>query len=551
VLGRGLPPGGISHYEWKPMTADIINGVHSPADAPALGFLSSDLLLAAIVDSSDDAIVSKNLDGTITSWNRGAERIFGYPAQEMIGQPILRLIPPDRLQEEPEIISRIRRGERVDHFETVRIRKDGTLVDVSLTISPVKNEIGIIVGASKIARDISDQKRALEKLAEANEALTRADRLKADFISTLSHELRTPLTAIAGWIDILRDGATPEELAQGLTVIERNVRAQSQLIDDLLDMSRIESGKLILDIQRLDLPPVLTAAIDSVRPTAQAKGVQLTSTFSSIGLAVMADRNRLQQIVWNLLINAIKFTPAGGHVHVDLRKVHSHVEISVTDTGAGIPLNFLNHIFERFSQADASSTRRHGGLGLGLAIVKHLVELHGGSVQARSQGKDLGATFIVSLPLIPLHQAPDRGLGDGRNASLDAQFEQPDLRGISVLSVDDEPDSAEVVRLILQRGGASVRTVRSMDEALAAFADFRPDVVLTDIGMPDHDGYEFINRLRALPGGRAVPAVALTALARSEDRTRALRAGFQMHVAKPVEATELVAVVRSLANLPR
>jgi PAS domain S-box-containing protein len=525
------------------------NGIAHLTDPTVSGFVSADLLLAAIVDSSDDAIISKNLDGIVTSWNKGAERIFGYTPEEMIGQSVLRLLPPDRKHEEAEILARLRRGERIDHFETIRIRKNGAPFYVSLTISPIRNNAGIIVGASKIARDITGQQQAAQKLAEVNDALVRSDRLKADFISTLSHELRTPLTAIAGWIDILREGATPDELAQGLSVIERNVRAQSHLIDDLLDMSRIESGKLNLDVQRLDLPPVITAALDSVQPTAQAKGVRLTSKFSSIGGAVLADRNRLQQIVWNLLVNAIKFTPSGGHVQVAVDRVHSHVEISVTDTGAGIPLEFVNRIFDRFSQADSSSTRRHGGLGLGLAIVKHLTELHGGTVQVKSQGPGFGATFIVSLPLIAAHQTPENALDAGGQATRDSQFEELDLKGISVLSVDDEPDSAEVVRLILQRSGASVRTVRSMDEALAAFAESRPDVILTDIGMPVHDGYELISRLRALPGGRTVPAVALTALARSEDRTRALRNGFQMHVAKPVEATELIAVVRNLATL--
>lgn len=519
--------------------------------AAEAGFLSADRLLAAIVDSSDDAIISKNLDGIIMSWNRGAERIFGYLPEEIVGQPILRLLPADRKEEEAEILARLRRGERIEHFETIRLRKDGAQIDVSLTISPVKNDQGVIVGASKIARDITAQKIASGKLAEANEALTRADRLKADFISTLSHELRTPLTAIAGWIQILQGAVSAEELAQAVTVIDRNVRAQGQLIDDLLDMSRIESGKLFLDVQRLDLPAVVTAAIDAVHPAAQAKGVRLTSAFSSVAGAVMGDRNRIQQIIWNLLVNAIKFTPKGGRVHVAIERVNSHVEISVTDTGTGIPPEFLSRIFDRFSQADASTTRRHGGLGLGLAIVKHLTGLHGGTVHVKSPGSGQGATFVIHLPLIAAHQDPRHEMAYSQNTLRDAGMEAVDLKGIDVLAVDDEPDSAEVIRMILQRSGAAVRTVRSMEEAIAAFEQRRPDVLLSDIGMADHDGYELITRIRALPDGRTVPAVALTALARSEDRTRTLRAGFQMHVAKPVEATELIAVVRHLADLRR
>src|SRR5579862_2219806 len=527
------------------------DAIHSKGVAAGAGFLSSDKLLAAIVDSSEDAIISKNLDGIIMSWNNGAERIFGYRPEEIIGQPVLRLLPPHRKEEEIDILARLRKGRRIEHFETTRLRKDGALVEVSLTISPVKNERGDVVGASKIARDITAQKVASRKLTEANEALVRANRLKADFISTLSHELRTPLMAIAGWIQILQEGANAEELAQALIVIDRNVRAQGRLIDDLLDMSRIESGKLNLDIQRLDLPLVITAAIDSVLPTAEAKGIRLTSAFSCVGGIVMADRNRVQQIVWNLLVNAIKFTPKGGGVHVVLERVDSHVEISVTDTGIGIPTEFLTRVFERFSQADASTTRRHGGLGLGLAIVKHLTELHGGTVHVRSAGKDLGASFVIHLPLTAAHQAPEREIADSRDASLDGHLEQCDLTGIGVLAVDDDADASEVVRVILQKSGATVRTAHSMDEALLAFEQCRPDVLLSDIGMPDHDGYELIARVRSLPGGRTVPAIALTALARHEDRTRALRAGFQMHVAKPIEATELVAVVRNLADLHR
>jgi PAS domain S-box-containing protein len=518
------------------------------ADFPPT-FLAPERLLAAIVDSSDDAIISKNLRGIVTSWNRAAERIFGYTPDEMIGQSILRLLPLHRRSEEDEILSRLQRGERVDHFETIRQRKDGTLIDVSLTISPIRNAEGEVVGASKIARDITAQKAASRQLVEAHEQLTRADRMKAEFISTLSHELRTPLTAIIGWIEILKEGATSDEIAEGIAVIDRNVRLQSQLISDLLDMSRIEAGKVSLDVQALDLPLVVEEAVNSARLPADAKGIRLTSAFANIDGVIMGDKNRIHQIVWNLLSNAIKFTPKGGRVHVTIERVNSHVEIAVADTGIGIKQEFLTQIFERFKQADASTTRKHGGLGLGLAIVKHLTELHGGTVYARSQGVDCGSTLVVVLPLVSVRPENTRSASHRRNAEIDAGANEQNLHGIKVLVVDDDADSVEIVGRILRRNKAEVRAAGSMNEALGVLQKFVPDVLLTDISMPDHDGYELLAQVRALPYGRSIPAVALTALARSEDRTRALRAGFQMHIGKPVAPPELLAVVRNLAHL--
>jgi PAS domain S-box-containing protein len=512
-------------------------------------FLPTDLLYPAIVDSSDDAIVSKNLRGIVQSWNRAAERIFGYPADEMIGQSITKLIPADRPDEETHILARLQQGERVDHFETQRRRKDGKIIDVSLTISPIRNAEGVIVGASKIARDITDQKDAQRKLALAHEQLKRNDQLKAEFLATLSHELRTPLNAILGWVQILKDGAGPDDWAQAVPIIERNVRMQSQMIEDLLDMSRIESGKVSLDIQRVDLPTVVGAGIETVRPAAEAKGIHLTCAFSSINGIVMGDKDRLQQIVWNLLSNAIKFTPKKGRIHVVIKRVNSHVEICVTDSGEGIAPEFLGQVFDRFRQADATTTRRHGGLGLGLSIVKHLTELHGGSVRVESEGVGQGATFVINLPLQPVRQDIQAVADAQRNAAVDDAASQPDLRNIKVLVVDDEEDSLLIIKRILERCGAQVCAVRSMDEALQEFARFAPHVVVSDIGMPEHDGYELITRVRKLPRGRTVPAIALTALARIDDRNRALRAGFQLHVAKPVDFTELVTVVQNLAAL--
>jgi PAS domain S-box-containing protein len=524
----------------------------SPASGPSLAptdFASPESLLAAIIGSSDDAIVSKDLNGIVTSWNHGAERIFGYTAEEMVGQPILRVIPPDRQQEEPKILEQLKLGNRIDHFETVRMRKDGSLVDVSLTISPIRRADSTIVGASKIARNITAQKAALRQMTEANERLARADRMKIEFISTLSHELRTPLTAISGWLRILKDSSDPQEIREGIDVMERNVRAQTQLISDLLDMSRIETGKMTVDLQRLDPASVVELALESIQPAADAKGVRISKALGDVTRMVMGDRNRLQQIIWNLLVNAVKFTPKGGLVRVTIENVNSHVEITVSDTGAGIAPEFLPRIFDRFVQADSSTTRTYGGLGLGLAIAKHLTELHGGTISAKSGGVGGGASFTLLLPVVTAHEDSTRTKAEQRSAEVDSTLFEEDLSGTDVLVVEDDIDSAQIIARILRRRGAVVRIASSMDDALASFARNPPHVLLSDIGMPEHDGYELIQRVRALPGGQKVPAVALTALVRSEDRTRALRAGFQLHVGKPVEPDELVAVVRNLAGL--
>ena len=509
------------------------------------------LLLSAIIDSSDDAIISKNLDGIITSWNVAAQRIFGYTASEMIGKPISLLFPLDRLGEEPAILERIRRGERVDHFETIRLNKSGVPLDISVTISPVKDETGRIVGASKIARDITEQKRYQREMAKLNEELQRANRLNSEFFAVMSHELRTPLNAIAGWVQILRDkDADPDQLQHGLAIIERNTWAQVEMINDLLDMSRIVTGKLKLDLVRVDLASLVGAAIEAQRPAADAKGLRLSSALTTVGGCIMADPARLQQVIGNLLSNAIKFTPKGGRIHVAIERVNSHVEIVVTDNGKGIKSEFLGFVFDRFRQEDSSTTRSHGGLGLGLAIVKQLIEMHGGHVRVKSQGEGQGATFTVGLPIIASH-IEEQQFSSSLSTKAEDEEDIPaaDLTGVKVLVVDDEADSREVIRRILESRHASVETARSMGEAIAKFAAHPADVVLTDIGMPEQSGYDLLRRLRTLKGGEKTPVIAVTALARSEDRSRALRAGFQMHVTKPVHADELTAIVLNLSKL--
>jgi len=883
--------------------------------------------LAAIVESADDAIVSKTLDSIITSWNRGAEHIFGYTAEEAIGRSVTMLIPADHPDEELSILSRIRAGERIEHYETVRVRKDGTLIDISLTVSPIRGPDGRIIGASKIARDITDRRRAEKELEEsklkleallASEQAARAqaevalelhrsieerlgllveasgvllgslsiesvqpaildlsrrlvsadayaiwrqdvesgtwrivssagmsesyneqmiqeadqpqyalgepviaedvtripllsarrklyedegiksllvvplrihgnasgtltfyyrqphefsktevrvasalanlagstistaelyeeqsrmraaaeaaehraqllaeastllassldyettlaqvaklavpgladwcavdmlgdnnsikrlavahsdpakvewanelqrryppdpndehgvpavlrtgqselyndipdemlvagardeeqlrimreigftsamvvplsihsrtfgaitfvtaeskrhydasdlsfaeylgkraaiaienarlyrdaqesNRLKDEFLATVSHELRTPLTAVLGWAHMLRAKQLNERnTTHALETIERNARSQAQLIDDLLDVSRIITGKLRLDVRQVYPASFIESAIEAVRPAADAKSIRIQKVMDTGIVSVAGDPSRLQQVVWNLLSNAIKFTPRGGRVQVRLERVNSHVEIVVADNGVGIKPEFLPHVFDRFRQADMSTTRHHGGLGLGLSIVRHLVELHGGMVEADSAGEGRGATFVVKLPVVSVYHKEGREerVHPAARETLPT-YECPDrLDGLKVLVVDDEQDTRELLKIGLGHCGALVTVVGSTQEALSAMEKEIPDLLISDIGMPEEDGYDLIRRVRALPsdsGGR-ISAIALTAYARTEDRMRALRAGYQMHVPKPVELAELVAVAASLTQ---
>jgi PAS domain S-box-containing protein len=530
--------------------------------------------LASIVESSDDAIISKTLDGVIRSWNSGARRIFGYEADEIIGKPVLVLLPPDCQNEEAGILGRLEAGERIDHYESVRVAKDGRKIDVSLTISPVKDSQGRIIGASKVARDITQRKKAerdLQAAKDAAEAANRekdellrseraaretaeaASRIKDEFLATLSHELRTPLNAILGWSQILSNDPSPGDVAEGTRIIERNARVQTQIIEDLLDMSRIVSGKIRLDIQRLDPAAIVRAAVETVQPAADAKGIRLHALLDSIAGPVSGDPNRLQQVFWNLLTNAVKFTPKGGRVQVLMERVNSHIEVSVIDTGEGIRPEFLPHVFDRFRQADASTTREHGGLGLGLAIVKQLVELHGGSVRVKSGGVGLGTTFVVVLPVTIIHpehepDRPRRHPGAGSTPILDDSCVQ--IKGLRILVVDDEADARLLVKRLLEDCKATVITASSAQEALGLLKSHRPDVLVSDIGMPNEDGYTFIHRVRALSPaeGGETPAIALTAYARSEDRMKAVLAGFEQHVVKPVEPAELIAMIASLVK---
>ncbi|HEU4834140.1 MAG TPA: PAS domain S-box protein [Pyrinomonadaceae bacterium] len=826
--------------------------------------------LSALIESADDAIISKTLEGIITSWNAGAERVFGYTADEVIGKPITILIPKDHEDEEPKILARLRAGERIEHYETVRVRKDGKLVDISLTVSPIIGANGEIIGASKIARDVTEQRQARRELDEASERLklaftaarlgdwswdaktdvvtlseTAADilgvpptptptraglrrllneeddeatnlavekalaahtdydieyrikrfdnseawvsamgrglyakdgsvvgmlgvvqdisirkanedmlreqaealrtlneigktisaelnlhntvqavtnaateltgahfgsffynvlneegasymlytlagvpreafahfpmpratdlfgptfrgegvvridevkkdprygksspyygmpdghlpvtsylavpvvsrsgavlgglffghpepgmfterdeiivsglasqaavamdnarlyeaakkaraqaehaaaenerlyrqaeessRLKEEFLATISHELRTPLNAILGWTRMLRLGQlSPENSTRALDTIERNARAQAQLVDDLLDVSRIITGKLRMDVRPADPNSFIDAAVDAVRPAAEAKGVRVQKVVDTGPVSIPGDPVRLQQVVWNLLSNAIKFTPRGGRVQIRSERVNSHLEIVVSDTGQGISQDFLPHVFDRFRQADQKTSRQHGGMGLGLAIVRHLVEMHGGTVRANSDGEGKGATFTVMLPISPVYQVDSSGgrVHPGARELMPSDDTTDRLDGIKILAVDDEADTRELLRQGLEYCGATVKVVASAAEALEALMSSVPDILISDIGMPGTDGYDFIKQVRALPSerGAKVAAIALTAYTRIEDRLQALRAGYDMHVPKPVELAELCAVAASVAR---
>ncbi|HEX8834379.1 MAG TPA: PAS domain S-box protein, partial [Abditibacteriaceae bacterium] len=543
------------HFDGRDLFAGFIRdiSVRKQAEQALANF-------AAIVDSSRDAIISKTPEGIITSWNNGAERIFGYTAAEAIGRSILMIIPPERADEEPRILARQGQGQATDHFETVRIRKDGQRIDVSITLSPIKDSAGNVIGISKIARDITERKQAeaerellLSREQKAREEAESANRIKDEFLATLSHELRTPLNAILGWSSMISDGGLSEDdKVQGIEIIHRNARLQAQLVEDILDVSRIVTGKLRMDVQVVNLQTVIEDAVESMWPAINAKGIRFQRVLDSGASMVAGDPNRLQQVVWNLLANAIKFTPRAGRVQVRLERVNSHVEIIISDTGLGVDPAILPHIFERFRQADQSSTRSHGGLGLGLAIVRHVVEMHGGAVEADSPGLGMGTTFTVKLPIIATRSSevssqkaearvhPTTSIGRG------ASFECPDvLRGLHVLVVDDDNDARGLVTTVLETCKAKVTIAACAAEALSKLQTSRPDVIVSDVGMPGEDGYSLIQKIRSLPAeqGGQTPAAALTAYARVEDRLHALRSGFQFHLSKPIEPAELVTVV--------
>jgi len=685
--------------------------------------------LAAIVESSDDAIISKDLNGIVTSWNIAAERMFGYTAAEMIGRSIRTLIPADRQSEEDLVLAQVRRGDKVDHFDTIRQRKDGTQLPISLTVSPIRDDHGRIVGASKIARDISERRHAEQErarllaMAEQHAATTErlnevgaivagtldrqevvqavtdaatelttaafgaffynaiddkgeaytlctisgvardafakfpmprntpvfeptfrgagivrsdditrdpryghnppyhgmppghlpvrsylavpvrhrsgevvgglffghpdpgrfterheqlvagiaswaaiglenaelyvgvqeASRLKDEFLATLSHELRTPLNAILGYARMVKSGiVSPDRMMRAIDTIERNATSLTQIVEDVLDVSRIIAGKMRLNVQQVHLPHLIEGAVEAFAPASEAKGLRIESTLDPHPPAVSGDPERLQQVIWNLISNAVKFTDRGGTVRVTLAATDRELTLTVSDTGVGIEPSFLPHMFERFRQADAGTTRERGGLGLGLGIARQLVEMHGGTISAASAGIGKGATFTVRLPSALAAESGRRlsSTAPVPRAKAGSAVDVADLHGIRVLAVDDEPDALTLITEILESAGAQVTVAHSATEALGAIQLQRPDALIADLGMPRIDGFELIARIRQSSDAaiQRIPAAALTAYARSEDRARAIRSGFQIHLAKPIDPSALLGAIAHLTG---
>ncbi|MDI1482940.1 response regulator [Polyangium sp. y55x31] len=518
-------------------------------------------LLRAIADNSTAVLFVKDIDGRYLMVNRRFEELFHVSARSLVGKTDYDLFPVECADALRAFDRQVAEAGRPLEKEEWVPQDDGIHTYISIKC-PLFDESGRAYAICGISTDISERtrtaaerERLLSREQAARAELERTGRLKDEFLALLSHELRTPLTAILGWSQLLLTrGPSDEILRRGLGTIERNARTQAKLIDDLLDMSRIISGRLSLETESVDLAEMLETLLESAEPAAKTKGIRLELSVASAGEPVLGDPNRLQQIVWNLLSNSIKFTPQGGQVEVSLRREGSYARLAVSDTGIGIDSAFLPHVFEQFRQADASTTREHGGLGLGLSIVQHLVELHGGTVEAASRGKGQGACFTVKLPLDAKHA---KGLAGERPPSMPQRRplwhrggELLSLTGVRVLVVDDEPDTRELLLRILVECHAEVRTAGSVVEALAELDRVQPTVLVSDIGMPQEGGYELIQKVRQLPQerGGSVPALALTAFARAEDRARALLAGYQMHLAKPVKPSELVAHVASLAG---
>jgi PAS domain S-box-containing protein len=518
---------------------------------------SSEARLRALFAAMTDIVLVLGGDGRYLEIAPTNPRLLYKPPAELIGRTLQDVLPPEQAD---FFLGHVRRALQTRQPHTVEYELHIGTEEVwfEASVSPMTEE-----AVFWIARDVTEHKRAEEErerlLASEQKARAAAEetsRLKDEFLAIISHELRTPLTAIVGWATMLRTNNFDESsTAKALETIERNARAQTQLIEDLMDVSRIITGKLRLDVRQVEVAPIVEAAVDAVRPAADAKNIRLQMVLDPLAGPVSGDPVRLQQVVWNLVSNAVKFTPKGGRVQIRLARVNSHVEISVNDTGAGIPPEFLPHVFDRFRQADQKTTRQHGGMGLGLSIVRHLVELHGGTVEAESPGEGLGATFTVLLPVAPVYRSVgvEERVHPAAKDTLPS-YECPDrLDGLRVLVVDDEPDTRELLKTGLGQCGAEVMTAGSAGEALEAIRRVVPDVLISDIGMPEEDGYELIRRVRELPaeGGGRVPAIALTAYARVEDRMQALRAGYEMHVPKPVELAELVAVAASLVRRAR
>ena len=538
------------------------------------------LLNAAVLhwmhDLAAQGIITTDSDLNLVEWNHWMEAHTGKRSCDVIGTNLVELFPEltERrlhrhykwvLEGQVRVLSQALHGYLIA-MPAVSGDHGFAQMQQAVRISPLTHE-GRVIGTLTIIEDVTervareaelqaqleDRSRLLsnEKLAR-NEA-ERANRLKDEFLATISHELRNPLNAILGWAHMMRLGnLTPANVERAIETIYRNAKSQAQLVSDLLDVSRIISGKLRLDVRTIDLLQIVNAAVDSIRPATEAKNIRLQTMLDPAAGPISGDGDRLQQVVWNLLTNAVKFTPKGGRIQVKVQRINSHVEVVIADSGVGINKEFLPYVFDRFRQADASTTRIHGGLGLGLSIVHQLVELHGGSVSVHSEGEGKGATFTVTLPFVGVvdDEKDAEAVHPSQTDEVISFAGLPSLQGLRVLVVDDEADTRELIHEVLKECGAEVITSPSVADALIALEQHKPDILISDLGMPDEDGYALISKIRALPAeqGGQIPAAALTAYARAEDRMRVLRSGFQFHLPKPVDSAELVTVVASLAG---
>jgi PAS domain S-box-containing protein len=518
-------------------------------------------VVETVMSSITDFAYTLDRQGKFVYVNKPLLDLWGLQLKDAVGKDFFELkYPPDLAAKLQQQIQQVFETKASLSDETPYTSPTGATGFYEYIFSPVLDADGTAILVAGCTRDITERKMLLEAERSARADAERAGRLKDEFLATLSHELRTPMNAILGWSQILTTGGGSnhaEDLEEGLRTIERNARAQAKIIEDLLDMSRIISGKVRLDIQQVDLGTIAQAAVATARPAAEAKGIRILSAIDPMhDLTVNADSNRLQQVLWNLLSNAVKFTPRGGRIELRAERVESHLQISVADTGQGIKPEFLPYVFDRFRQADASITRRHGGLGLGLSIVKQLVEMHGGSIYAQSAGPGLGSTFVVLLPPTTVQEPlelPDPSHPSRQASGLVGLVNlNVDLTGVHVLVVDDEPDARALVKRLLEDSHAAVTTAGSAEEALKLLQDTKFDVLVSDIGMPNEDGYALIRRVRSLGKPNSeIPAIALTAYARAEDRVKAISASFQMHVTKPVEPVELITMVAGAAGKMR
>jgi PAS domain S-box-containing protein len=515
------------------------------------------------VESSPLAVIEWDSDFRVSRWSESAERLFGWKADEVIGKHVneWRFVFTDDVDAVALVTNRQREGVEVQGILRNRnYTRGGSILFCEWYNSVLHDDRGQLVSVLSLVLDVTARTKAEDDRAallirerDARRHAEEADRLKDEFLATLSHELRTPLTSILGWASMIRNGEVEGANAtRAVETIERNARAQARLIDDLLDVSRIITGNLRLYLHPLNLAPIVDAAIDALRPTADVKGIQIRTEILTGECLVKGDPNRLRQVIWNLLSNSIKFTQRGGIVTINLKCVGSTVRLTVADTGEGISAEFLPYVFDRFRQAEGSISRKQGGLGLGLAVVRHLVELHGGSISAESAGLGEGAVFTVELPLAEERRDPARA--EERRREVERRRSRTGaavrLDGVHALLVEDDDDSRKLLGTMLKRYGARVTSTKSAAEALRVFDDDVPDILISDIGMPDEDGYEFIRKLRSLPPekGGLTPAIALTGYASRKDRERALDAGYHKHMAKPIEQADMISAIAALVG---